>query len=444
MAIEDNASIAMIPAAYGAEKVYSVIPSNGDGDFTFDRNSSATRINKGGFIEVVGTDVPRLSYPLIDGVVQSCPHLILERGRTNYVTDTEDFSVSGWIKSAATATLDSSAIAPDGTAGVYQFAPDTTNNNHQLRMENLNTNGDDVVFSVFAKAGTERYLRLRVGNTTDNPRVWFDLEDGIVENEDVAGTGKIENYGNGWFRCIVINESNTLSGSNGQAQFFIQNQSSLGSTGQTTYTGDASKHVYLWGAQWENTLPFPTTYLPSVSGIAASRSVESCEDSGTADDFNDSEGVLFAEAGGWDDRTDVRMITISDSGTSSAVNSIRINWHNSTSMFFQKYSGSTRTTNLSTTLIKKDLINKIAVRYDATSVDVFCNGIKILTNPDTSSFTNSINTLSLSGNIASAYFYGKVKQTLVFKNALSDSDLVSLTSWDSFNDMAKSQEFKVI
>ena len=55
-------------------------------DFTFDRSSTATRVNKEGLIETVAIDTPRLDYPLIDGVVQSEPALLLEPSRTNLVT----------------------------------------------------------------------------------------------------------------------------------------------------------------------------------------------------------------------------------------------------------------------------------------------------------------------------------------------------------------------
>ena len=45
--------LALIPAAQG-DKIYSVLPSDGVGDFDFTRNSSATRIAPTGFIEEVG------------------------------------------------------------------------------------------------------------------------------------------------------------------------------------------------------------------------------------------------------------------------------------------------------------------------------------------------------------------------------------------------------
>ena len=47
---------------------------------------SVTRVNKDGFIDSVATNVPSLDYPLIDGVVQDCPHLLLDPQRTNIVT----------------------------------------------------------------------------------------------------------------------------------------------------------------------------------------------------------------------------------------------------------------------------------------------------------------------------------------------------------------------
>ena len=39
-------SISLIPSGYKAGKVYSVLPTDGSGDLTFARASTATRINK--------------------------------------------------------------------------------------------------------------------------------------------------------------------------------------------------------------------------------------------------------------------------------------------------------------------------------------------------------------------------------------------------------------
>ena len=58
MSLLDKASLVQIPSGYGDGKLYSVKPTNGDGDFTFSRSSSGTRVNSDGLIEtasVLGT-----------------------------------------------------------------------------------------------------------------------------------------------------------------------------------------------------------------------------------------------------------------------------------------------------------------------------------------------------------------------------------------------------
>ena len=104
--------LALIPTGYKAGKVYSVLPESGVGDFAFTRASAATRTNSAGLLEVEATGVPRLEYPLIDGVVNGCPSLLLENQATNLITYPISFGNSYWTKSGATIEGDPS------TAGV--------------------------------------------------------------------------------------------------------------------------------------------------------------------------------------------------------------------------------------------------------------------------------------------------------------------------------------
>ena len=112
--IYDKASLVQIPSGYKSGTLYSVVPNTADGDFDFTRGSTATRVNKDGLIETVASGVPRLDYPLLDGVVQDCPTLLLEPQRTNSITYSEDFSDSSWNKNNATVTSNNTT-APDGT-----------------------------------------------------------------------------------------------------------------------------------------------------------------------------------------------------------------------------------------------------------------------------------------------------------------------------------------
>jgi hypothetical protein len=112
-------SIAMIPSGYKANKVYSVLPTDGSGDLDFARTTKATRVNQNGLIENVGNNVPCLDYK--DG---SCPSLLLEPTSRNLITHSEAFANSYWTKSGVSIEGDAS------TAGVEQvtngdFATDT-------------------------------------------------------------------------------------------------------------------------------------------------------------------------------------------------------------------------------------------------------------------------------------------------------------------------------
>ena len=51
--------------------------------------------------------------------------------------------------------------------------------------------------------------------------------------------------------------------------------------------------VLLWGAQVEEQ-SYPTSYIPT-NGATATRLADVCNDAGTSDTFNDSEGVLMVE-----------------------------------------------------------------------------------------------------------------------------------------------------
>jgi hypothetical protein len=48
-----SASLVLTPSSYKEGKLYSIIPENGDGDFTFTRATTATRVNSDGLVELV-------------------------------------------------------------------------------------------------------------------------------------------------------------------------------------------------------------------------------------------------------------------------------------------------------------------------------------------------------------------------------------------------------
>ena len=122
--------LATIPAAQGT-KFYSVLPSDGVGDFDFTRGSSATRINAQGLIETVADTSSRLNYDLLNGKVVNCPHYLLEPASSNLFTYSQDFSNSYWTKSRATIGADA-ITSPNGSLDADKFTEDSSNGLHAI------------------------------------------------------------------------------------------------------------------------------------------------------------------------------------------------------------------------------------------------------------------------------------------------------------------------
>ena len=77
MSLLTQASLVLTPTSYKANKLYSVVPSSGNGDLTTTRATTATRVNSSGLVENVATGIPRIDYT--DGVA----NILLEPQRTN-------------------------------------------------------------------------------------------------------------------------------------------------------------------------------------------------------------------------------------------------------------------------------------------------------------------------------------------------------------------------
>jgi hypothetical protein len=414
-------SLALIPSGYKASKVYSVLPTDGVGDFDFTRSGNATRVNSEGLIELVSTNVPRLNYPLIDGVVNGCPSLLLEPQRINLLPYSEAFDNAAWLKSNAT-VLANQVISPDGTQNADELQVTTSGGNIY---DNVGGSGDGV-FSVFAKYKDTQYIRLR----STNSYVFFDIKNGVVGNTLSVIDAKIEEYPNGWYKCSVIgNNTNSL------AQIFVSTD------GVNTGLGN----VYIWGADFQAG-SYPTSYIPT-SGTTATRSAETCNNAGDVNTFNDSEGVLFAEIAYLKDRGNsspfkLERISISDStdtnrlfiSNTTNANEIQVFVRNAVGISFNK----------TVTISDNTLYNKIVLKYKANDFALWINGFELGTDNTYSYVPSGLSVLKFQGASAGAYvFEGNTKQIQYFDSALTDSELETLTSWTSFSDMANGQLYTI-
>ena len=413
--------MALIPSTVGGS-VYSVLPSNGDGDFDFSRASAATRINAQGLIETVAVGDNRLNYPLLDGTVQTCPHLLLESQRTNVVPYSESFSNVAWGKQAITISQNV-GISPDGTLNADKIIPSAVSTTHQIYDLSL-ISSQVCATSVFAKADGINTFEILDGASATNGAA-FDLSNGTFTNKG-SGIGSMEYYGNGWYRCISVA---TTTG------FRIYCPSSAG-----TATGDGTSGVYLWGAQLEEG-SYPTSYIVSNSGSATTRIAEVCNGSGNASTFNDSEGVLMAQISALKDPVDFNNWLTITGGT--AANSVGIVFETTGAATARIEVGGVGQAYLTTQVDYSNLI-KVAFKYKENDFAWWVNGIEVATDLSGVTFpSNTLNTFQFSYGAGGNNWVGKTKQLQYFDSALTDSELETLTSWMSFSDMAIDQEYSI-
>ena len=425
MSLADDANLLLIPTGYKAEKLYSIFPTSGVGDFDFARTTSATRVAKNGFITTVGTNVPRLNYDILDGEVVGCPHLLLEPQRTNLFQRSEEFSNAYWNISRIETPYIADVVSPDGTLNAYtlEISNGETNGGGVYR-SGISISGDNS-WSIFAKKKTANYLVLADTSTTTNA-VYFDLENGTVGTTYNA-TGEMQDFGNGWYRCTM---KYTLT-SSGIKFIYLSNLD--GATNGGVQGGDS---IYIFGAMLE-VGSYPTSYIKSNSGSPTTRAAETCDGSGNAATFNDSEGVLMAEINA--NSSDV-AVSLSDNTFNNSI---------SFGVYLDKISAVVRkdggyiTSGIIDTSTNAFNNNKIAIKYNSSSCDFYVNGFVVGSSSGVVYSSNVLDNLNFDRGSGHDDFYGKTRQIQYHSTALSDSNLEKLTSWTSFEDMAQSQLYTI-
>jgi len=436
MSIYEKAGIALVPSGYKASKLYSTLPKNGVGDFDFTRATTATRVNSDGLIESVASNEPRLDYPIVNGVVQATPSLLLEPARTNLALYSEDLSQGSWSKTGS--SIVSGFVSPKGDLSAFKIVETTSTSRHSVWRQITGMSGTSNVVSVFFKQGEQRYASIVTSDTTRwNTMVVVDLQNGLITKEfNVSGfssVNKIEAFADGWYR-LSASISGTYIDSALYARFCIQNSGTPSDPPSNTYTGDGTSGIYIWGPQVEAG-SYPTSYIPT-SGSAVTRNADVANGAGDASTFNDSEGVLMVEARALANDGTYKNICLSDGGL---INRILIQYTPTANQINVViiYSGGQYL--LSHTVSDVKNFSKFLIKYKVNDLALWVNGFEV----DTSTNSNlpiGLNTLSFDNTIGDV-FYSNTKQLMTFKEALTDAELENLTSWDSFIELAQGQQY---
>ncbi len=398
----DKASIALIPSGFKSgvvDNLYSVLPSNGNGDFNHSRSSHATRVNKDGLIESVGY-APRLDYT---GNVD-CPHLLLEPNRTNIFQRSEEFDNVYWSKTSATITPNST-ISPDGSLSADLF--------------NINNpSGEDIVARTLSfSSGVKTNISIFVKDNDFNNQLILGISSNLITITYDFLTETILSSTGSWLNSVSITKG--FNGFN-RIDFTVNPTFNSFAIFQIKTNNQGNGSFYIWGAQLEEG-SYPTSYIPT-SGSAETRTADICNNAGTSAEFNDSEGVLFAEISTNAD-SNFKRISIH---SGSYVNSVFLDFDNTNNLYGKVIVGGSAVVTIIASGLNIENNNKIALSYKENDFKLFVNGSKVGTDV-TGATPTGLNNLAfdLGGG---QDFYGKCKQLIYFNEALSDSELQTLTS----------------
>jgi len=350
--------------------------------------------------ESTRNDLARVDY------TGSTSSLLAEPQRTNLVTYSEDFSNAFW--NLGNSSLASGFTSPDGTTNSYKLIEDTSTGSHSVYSDNVTvTVGSSYTYSLYVKKGERSNIRLDGGYRLSLDAT-FNLNTLVV-----TGNGTIETLSNGWYRLTATGVGEISTGATNVYTYLLDD------SGTQSYTGNGNSGLYIWGGQLEAG-SYATSYIPT-SGEAGgvTRVQDQYSKTGISDKINSTEGTLFVEMAALANDGTYRYVLLSDGATA---NMIQIRYSDvSNNIQALVYSSSVLQAFTSYTPTDTTSFHKMAFKYKENDFALWVDGTEVGT------ATSGIPPINLSSLDFQSYF-GKVKQLQVFKTALTDSELATLTT----------------
>jgi hypothetical protein len=387
----DLASLVVLPSGYKSQKIYAQKPLTTDGQLTFTRASTATRVNASGLIETVSSGVPRLDY-----TNSSCPKILLEPQRSNLALQSEALNTTWTDFGTGTTVTANATTAPDGTstADLVQFPTASGSTQYVLAQVLTLTTGVPHTISFYAKTqtGTASNLVVRLNGAE------------AALGQTITTT---------WQRFTKTLTPLTASDDSG-----FKNRPAVSGNG-------AAINVYIWGVQIEAGA-YATSYIPTTTA-AVTRLADYC---------SKTSSTIAADAKTWFCDANITEGTIE--GLSEMYLTIRggayegyFRYFTNNSLQIQYYgaSGSVQISLNSAVPVGTTARVKMAARIENNNFAFYVNGVQIGTNT-TATRGTGMNLLEIGtyGIGAGYHISDSINQVLLFPTALTNAQLAELTT----------------
>ena len=180
--------------------------------------------------------------------------------RTNLLVRSEEFDNASWSKLRSTITANA-ITAPNGTQTADLQIATSVAGTHKV-FQSATFAGQTGTASVYAKAGGYNWLFL-IFSASGDTGVYFNLSNGTIGTVSAGYTASITSAGDGWYRCSVSITTTSAS--------WFLNTLVATADGTSSFTGNDSSGIYIWGAQLEvGSAATPYIQSPSVFTSRAS------------------------------------------------------------------------------------------------------------------------------------------------------------------------------
>jgi len=251
-----------------------------DPRITFTRASSGTYFDASGVLQTATTDEPRFDHNPVTGESLG---LLVEGAATNLLTYSEDFSNAAWVTAGQGVSVSANQVAaPDGALTADKLVEDTSTGVHRTYQGAVFTSGVSYTYSAYVKDAGRTILS--INNSSLSGQTFFNLSTGVAS----TAFGTIEDVGNGWYRIAYTGTSSSTGVLNVEVRL-VQS----GTT--TSYTGDGTSGIYIWGAQLE-TGSRASSYIKTEASTVT-RAADSSSMTGTnfSSWFNAAEGTFVVD-----------------------------------------------------------------------------------------------------------------------------------------------------
>jgi hypothetical protein len=374
----------------------SLLTAQGQSVCTFTRASAATYTDRYGVLKSVAADTPRFT----------AEGLLVEGASTNLLTYSEQFDNAAWTKSASTVTANTTAITdPYGTNLAEKLVENSATSTHSVNQNYVQTSDTTYTLSVFAKQGERSQIAL--GDTGANLS-FFDLNGGTIISQGTGHTARVTPLASGWYRCSITFTSAT----SGTRTHYVM----LANGGNSSYTGDETSGLYIFGAQLE-AMPFATSYITttttSVTRVANTLLLPQLDNAPSYK--NDFTFVVDVNLSGI---TASNAYFLGDGNVSSGFN-VRLNSAGTISAIINGNGYATNKVFVTKTKYRIAIVVSVAT----STISFYINGVLDRSLSFTGSMSNLTNLYIGSYDAANNVFYGTISNLRIYDRALTAEEV---------------------